>query len=167
LTSARNTGVPPPGQSAAPHRVTRSGPLPRRSSIKPAIARTLLGLGMGTVLVSETWPAQHPGKAIGLMQGGWAIGYIAAAIVAITLLLRFGWRAMFFAGIAPALFTLWIRRKVDELRSGSRPGAQRVIGKATGESLVRLFRKDLVRFTLPCTPDDPSRVLVDGIVIFS
>src|SRR5204862_4817552 len=50
-----------------------------------AIARTLLGLGMGgewasgALLVSETWPAQHRGKAIGFMQSGWAIGYIAAA----------------------------------------------------------------------------------------
>src|SRR5690349_6389758 len=67
-----------------------------------AIARTLLGLGMGgewasgALLVSETWPAQHRGKAIGLMQGGWAIGYIAAAVAAATILPRFGWRAMFF-----------------------------------------------------------------------
>jgi MFS family permease len=102
-----------------------------------AIARTILGLGMGgewasgALLVSETWPAQHRGKAIGFMQSGWAIGYIAAAIAGTTVLPALGWRAMFFVGIAPALFTLWIRRRVEEpeiwlaaRRSGtvSRPG---------------------------------------------
>jgi MFS family permease len=122
-----------------------------------AIARALLGLGMGgewssgALLVSETWPAQHRGKAIGLMQGGWAIGYIAAAIAAILILPRFGWRAMFFVGIAPALFTLWIRRKVDEPPIWLEARRAGVVGKATGDSLVRMFRSDLVRFTLLCT----------------
>ena len=73
-----------------------------------AIARTILGLGMGgewasgALLVSETWPAKHRGKAIGLMQGGWALGYIAAAVCAALILPRFGWRVMFFLGIIPA-----------------------------------------------------------------
>ena len=50
--------------------------------------RILVGLGMGAewscgaVLVAETWPAKHRGKAIGLMQSGWAIGYIFAALLA-------------------------------------------------------------------------------------
>jgi MFS family permease len=75
--------------------------------VQLAIARTLLGIGMGgewasgALLVSETWPAKHRGKAIGLMQGGWAIGYIAAAIAAATILPRYGWRVMFFLGIRP------------------------------------------------------------------
>jgi MFS family permease len=122
-----------------------------------AIARALLGLGMGgewssgALLVSETWPARHRGKAIGLMQGGWAIGYIAAAIVALTILPRFGWRAMFFVGIAPALFTLWIRRKVDEPAIWVEARRTGVIGRTAGASLMRLFDKDLIRFTLLCT----------------
>ena len=128
-----------------------------QSLVQLAIARTLLGLGMGgewasgALLVSETWPAQHRGKAIGFMQAGWAIGYIAAAIVAIFILPRFGWRAMFFVGIAPALFTLWIRRKVEEPAIWVEAHRAGVVGKATGDSLVRLFRDDLIRFTLLCT----------------
>jgi len=121
-----------------------------------AIARTLLGLGMGgewasgALLVSETWPAQHRGKAIGLMQGGWAIGYIAAAIAGATILPHFGWRAMFFVGIVPALFTLWIRRKVDEPAiwvEAKRTGA---IARRGG-SFFQIFRPDLLKFTLLCT----------------
>jgi len=85
-----------------------------------AICRVVLGLGMGgewasgATLVSETWPEKHRGKALGLMQSCWAIGYGLAAIVVAIVLPRFGWRAVFFVGILPALFTLWIRRSVKE-----------------------------------------------------
>jgi MFS family permease len=85
-----------------------------------ALFRVLLGLGMGgewasgAALVSETWPAMHRGKALGLMQSAWAIGYGAAALVTWIVLPRWGWRAVFFVGILPALLTLWIRRHVQE-----------------------------------------------------
>jgi MFS family permease len=85
-----------------------------------AIFRVLLGIGMGgewasgATLVSETWPEKHRGKALGIMQSCWAIGYGLAAIVVAIVLPRFGWRAVFFIGIVPALFTLWIRRSVKE-----------------------------------------------------
>ena len=68
----------------------------------------------GATLVSETWPEKHRGKALGIMQSCWAIGYGLAAIVVAIVLPRFGWRAVFFVGIFPALFTLWIRRSVKE-----------------------------------------------------
>jgi MFS family permease len=85
-----------------------------------AAFRVLLGLGMGgewasgATLVSETWPEKHRGKALGIMQSCWAIGYGLAAIVVAIVLPRFGWRAVFFTGIIPAIFTLWIRRSVKE-----------------------------------------------------
>jgi MFS family permease len=82
--------------------------------------RSLVGLGMGgewsagSVLVSETWPSKHRGKAIGLMQAGWAVGYILAAVLAAAVLPMLGWRPLFLLGILPAFFTLWIRRNVRE-----------------------------------------------------
>jgi MFS family permease len=82
--------------------------------------RALLGFGMGgewsagAALVSETWPARHRGKAIGIMQSGWALGYILAAGLAALLLPTIGWRWLFAAGVLPALLTLWIRRHVPE-----------------------------------------------------
>ena len=85
-----------------------------------AIFRALLGLGMGgewasgAALVSETWPARHRGRALGFMQSSWAIGFAAAAMVVGMVLPRYGWRAVFFVGILPAFFTLWVRRNVDE-----------------------------------------------------
>lgn len=85
-----------------------------------AIFRFFLGLGMGgewasgATLVSETWPEKHRGKALGLMQSCWAIGYGAAALVVALVLPTYGWRAVFFVGIIPAIFTLWIRRNLEE-----------------------------------------------------
>jgi MFS family permease len=87
--------------------------------------RAVLGIGMGgewasgAVLVGETWPPQHRNKAISIMQSGWAIGYIAAALLAAVILSRpslgdEGWRWLFVAGVAPALFAIWIRRNVPE-----------------------------------------------------
>src|SRR5688572_24041739 len=87
--------------------------------------RALLGIGMGgewasgAVLISETWPPAHRNKAISIMQSGWAIGYIIAALMAAAILGRpssgpEAWRLLFLVGVAPALFTLWIRRYVRE-----------------------------------------------------
>jgi MFS family permease len=87
--------------------------------------RAVLGIGMGgewasgAVLVSETWPAEHRNKAISIMQSGWAIGYALAAVLAAVILGNpalgdDAWRWLFVVGVAPALFTLWIRRNVPE-----------------------------------------------------
>jgi MFS family permease len=122
-----------------------------------AIARTLLGIGMGgewasgALLVSETWPAKHRGKAIGLMQGGWAIGYIAAAIAAATVLPRYGWRVMFFLGIVPALFALWVRTKVEEPEVWTRQKAAETRDPQARSGFLQIFAPDLVRFTVLST----------------
>lgn len=85
-----------------------------------AVFRVILGLGMGgewtagAALVAETWPAEHRGKALGLMQSTWAIGGMLAALVSWAVLPRWGWRGVFFVGVLPALMALWIQRGVSE-----------------------------------------------------
>ncbi len=85
-----------------------------------AMFRVCLGLGMGgewasgAALVSETWPAKHRGKALGVMQSAWAIGYAAAALVTAVVYPWLGWRAVFFVGVLPALLVFWIQSKVEE-----------------------------------------------------
>ena len=125
--------------------------------VQLAIARAILGLGMGgewasgALLVSESWPAKHRGKAIGLMQGGWALGYIAAAIAAATILPRFGWRVMFFVGVIPALFALWIRTKVEEPAVWvEQQKKEKLEPKAKG-GFLQIFAPDLLRYTLIST----------------
>jgi len=85
-----------------------------------AVARFILGLGMGgewntgATLVAESWPTEFRAKAISIVQSSWALGFAAAALVAGPVARYFGWRAVFFVGILPALLTLWIRRGVPE-----------------------------------------------------
>ena len=91
-----------------------------QTGLQLALFRIGLGLGMGgewasgAALVAETWPDEHRGKALGLMQSAWAIGYALAAIVTSVVLPVWGWRAVFLVGVLPALFTVWIRRAVRE-----------------------------------------------------
>src|SRR5436190_23175520 len=82
--------------------------------------RVLVGLGMGgewssgSVLVAETWPAEHRGKAMGIMQSGWAVGALFAYALSALMLDRFGWRILFLIGALPALAAFFIRRGVEE-----------------------------------------------------
>jgi MFS family permease len=110
------------------------------------IWRAVLGIGMGgewatgAVLVSETFPPEHRNKAVSIMQSGWALGYILAAVLAAIVLGSpalgpNAWRWLFVIGVLPALVTLWIRRRVREpdawirahTRSGPRQNAFSVI----------------------------------------
>jgi len=85
-----------------------------------AVFRFLLGLGMGgewscgAALIAETWRAEHRGRALGLMQSTYAIGEAVAAVVVLIVFPILGWRAVFFAGVLPALLVLWIYRGVPE-----------------------------------------------------
>ena len=85
-----------------------------------AVARFVLGLGMGgewntgATLVAETWPTEFRAKAISMVQSSWALGFAAAALVAGAVSRFYGWRAVFFVGILPAMVTLWIQRSVPE-----------------------------------------------------
>lgn len=82
--------------------------------------RVLVGLGMGgewscgSVLVAETWPAQHRAKAMGIMQAGWAIGALFAAGLSALVLESWGWRVLFLFGAAPAVLAFAVRRTVAE-----------------------------------------------------
>ncbi len=96
-----------------------------------AAARFVLGLGMGgewntgATLVAETWPTEFRAKAISIVQSSWAFGFAAAALVAGPVARYFGWRAVFFVGILPALLTSWIRRGVPESAMWERRDDQR------------------------------------------
>jgi MFS family permease len=114
-----------------------------------AVFRIFLGLGMGgewasgASLVSETWPAAHRGKALGIVQSSWAVGYAAAAAVSALVLPVWGWRGVFFVGVIPAFFTLWIQRRVKEpeIWKNLRTSSERVrldFGEIFGRKRLRL-----------------------------
>jgi len=118
------------------------------------VFRFLLGLGMGgewtsgAALVSETWPDEHRGKAMGLMQCAWSIGYAAAALVVAVVLPRLGWRAVFFIGILPAFFALWIRRGIEESPEWRRTKSVRLDWVTP---VREIFSPSYLRFTLLLT----------------
>jgi MFS family permease len=120
--------------------------------------RILLGIGMGgewasgAALVSETWPAEHRGKAFGFMQSSWAVGYGLAAAVTAIVLPRWGWRAVFFVGVLPALFTLWIQRRVEEpeIWRASKAEAS-TASQAPALGFADIFRGPMGRLTIAVT----------------
>src|SRR5437016_2970567 len=84
------------------------------------ILRLLFGIGMGgewgvgASLALESVPAKWRGILSGLLQEGYALGNILAAVAYCTIFPRFGWRALLFVGGLPALLSLFIRAKVKE-----------------------------------------------------
>jgi MFS family permease len=120
------------------------------------IWRAVLGIGMGgewasgAVLVNETWPAHLRTRAVSIMQSGWALGYILAAIVASAVLSSEtlganAWRWLFAIGVLPALFVLWVRRSVPEPEAWTR--AQQVKGPRRNPFAV-LFSSELRKRTI-------------------
>jgi SHS family lactate transporter-like MFS transporter len=84
------------------------------------ILRTIYGIGMGgewgvgASLAMEAAPAKWRGILSGILQSGYSIGYLLAALASRFIEPHFGWRAMFWAGGIPALLALYIRSSVPE-----------------------------------------------------
>jgi MFS family permease len=88
------------------------------------IFRGLQGLGfggewaVGSVLIGETIRSEYRGRAVGTVQGGWAIGWGISALfytLFFALLPQWlAWRAMFWVGLLPALLAVWIRSHISE-----------------------------------------------------
>lgn len=84
------------------------------------LMRALFGIGMGgewgvgASLAMEAAPPRWRGILSGILQSGYSIGYLLAAIAARFLLPVWGWRPMFWIGALPALLALYIRTKVPE-----------------------------------------------------
>jgi SHS family lactate transporter-like MFS transporter len=84
------------------------------------VLRALFGIGMGgewgvgASLALENAPKKWRGVLSGILQSGYSIGYLLAAIASRTILPTLGWRWMFWLGALPALLALYIRTKVPE-----------------------------------------------------
>ena len=84
------------------------------------ILRALFGIGMGgewglgASLSMETLPAKARGLFSGILQQGYAFGFLLAAVVYWLVFPHFGWRGLFVAGAMPALLVLFIRTRVPE-----------------------------------------------------
>ena len=135
-------------------------------------ARGMQGFGfggewaVGSVLVSETIQARHRGKAAGVVQSSWSIGWAVAAFgfwaVSAVLPPDLGWRALFWVGILPAWLIIYIRRKVKEpeiylaqraqqLRLRAQGQGSRGVAVAGAPSFLSIFEPPLLRTTCLAT----------------
>ena len=84
------------------------------------VLRALFGIGMGAEwgvgasLVMEKVPARYRGVVSGLLQQGYALGYLLAAVCYLLVFPHWGWRPLFFIGGLPALLALFVRARVKE-----------------------------------------------------
>src|SRR5438876_4793678 len=84
------------------------------------LLRALFGTGMGgewglgASLAMESLPTPARGLFSGILQQGYAFGYLLAALVYWIVFPIFGWRGLFVAGALPALLVIYIRAHVPE-----------------------------------------------------
>jgi len=119
--------------------------------------RAMQGLGfgaewsVGSVLIAEMIQARHRGKAVGLVQSSWAIGWGASAIAFWAVYALFepetAWRVLFWTGILPAFLILYIRRNITD------PEAYHVTRermKAEGDegNFLEIFSPKLISITI-------------------
>ena len=134
------------------------------------LTRALQGFGfggewsVGSVLVAEIIDARHRGKATGLVQSSWSVGWAAAALaywaVSVIAPPEVAWKILFWLGILPGLLVIYIRRNVAEPAIFTQMRAQRVRAAgvaATAGSPARcgvfldIFRPPLLRTTILAT----------------
>ena len=84
------------------------------------ILRALFGVamggewGIGASLTFESIPDRARGAVSGILQQGYACGFLLASIVNWALFEVIGWRGMFIVGVIPALLVVYIRMSVEE-----------------------------------------------------
>jgi MFS family permease len=120
------------------------------------ILRGLHGLGFGgewatgAVLMGEVIRDKYRGRGVGFVQTGAAVGPGLAALVYAGLYAllpeAIAWRALFWVGILPGLFVLWVRRSIPESSAFEKrrePGAPPGIGQ-----LLSAFRRPYLWLTI-------------------
>jgi SHS family lactate transporter-like MFS transporter len=120
------------------------------------VLRALFGIGMGgewgvgASLAMEKVPARLRGVLSGLLQEGYAAGYLLAALCYFVVFPRFGWRPMFFVGGLPALLALFVRARVpeSEVWRETRHESWREIGRAIAANWRRFCYLALLMATL-------------------
>jgi SHS family lactate transporter-like MFS transporter len=108
------------------------------------VLRALFGIGMGgewgvgASLVMEKVPPRLRGVFSGLLQQGYAVGYLLAALCFFAVFPRWGWRPLFFIGGLPALLALFVRYRVKESEVWQRSRERSWSG--LGRAIVRHWR---------------------------
>ena len=102
--------------------------------------------------MAESFTDRVRGKALAFVQSFWAIGYALGAAITAVVLPRFGWRAVFFVGVFPALLTLWVRRSVKEPETFERE-------RQPSPSPWQIFKGPLRHGTVVCADHERGRAV--------
>ncbi|WP_076997699.1 MFS transporter [Variovorax sp. KK3] len=121
------------------------------------VARTLQGLGfggewaVGSVLIAEMIRPAYRGKAVGLVQSSWAIGWGAAVLVSMALFSflppEVSWRVMFLLGLLPAVLIVFIRRSIRDPEIYVQTRAAVARGERSGNFLA-IFKPGILGTTV-------------------
>ncbi|TQK45709.1 putative MFS transporter [Brevibacillus sp. AG162] len=82
--------------------------------------RFLMGLGLGaelpvaSTLVNEFAPPEKRGSTVVLLESFWAVGWIAAAVIAYFIIPDYGWRVAVMIGALPVVYALFARKSIPE-----------------------------------------------------
>src|SRR5271170_934300 len=113
--------------------------------------RALLGIGMGAewpcgaALAMESWPIRSRGFMSGVLQGSWGLGFLLSSACYWLLFDRFGWRAMLWIGIAPALAIVYVRYFVKEPEVWVENNRlQKAQNRNVRAPLVAIFRRGMI-----------------------
>jgi MFS family permease len=120
------------------------------------VYKSLQGFGfggewaVGTVLLAEAVSPAHRGRALGIVQSGWAVGWGGAVLLYAGLSFlapaRFAWRLLFALGAAPAVLLFYMQRSLSEPRPfGAASGIHS--GFPAG-SMLEIFSPNALRMTL-------------------
>jgi SHS family lactate transporter-like MFS transporter len=108
------------------------------------VLRALFGIamggewGVGAALALEGLPTKTRGLFSGLLQQGYAVGYLLAAIAFFFVLPHLGWRWMFFVGAVPALLVVYIRSAIPESQAWKQSRSKTV---GTTSNLLTAFMR--------------------------
>jgi SHS family lactate transporter-like MFS transporter len=109
------------------------------------IMRALFGVamggewGVGAALAFETLPTEGRGFFSGLLQEGYAVGYLIASLVYGTVFRFVGWRGMFVIGALPAFLVIYIRTQVDESPAWLQGRVSKKAESRLGKDIVTYF----------------------------
>ena len=123
-----------------------------------ALLRFIVGIAIGSEwatgasMTAEVWPDRARGRGAGLMQCGLGIGFFLASFIWL-FVSGYGpgaWRIMYFIGIIPALFALWLRSGIEESHKWESTNEKRQSARAKKKSGAALAGEDqaLTRFTV-------------------
>ena len=120
--------------------------------------RFLVGAGVGgqppvaNALMSEYAPIKHRGKMLVLQNSSWAIGWLAAALIAYFIIPEYGWQLAFYIGALPALIVVYAWRALPEsamylVSKGRYAEAHILVSKIEKDLGVLLWEKRLLLST--------------------